>query len=392
MTAMPDPPAVIDHPAVLGRAPVGPAPLSRALIASFVACVVIPSLCGAAYLWEMAADRYASNAAFSIRSNEAAAPVEIFGAVTQLGNSSAKMDGEILYDFIQSQQMLDAVRVGLDLEAMYQKAPEDPLYVFEPGQPVEDLLDHWERMLDVSIDPANGILTIESRAYTPDDARAVAEAVLAASAELVNTLSESARSDAVRYSAMELAEAEERLREIRLRLRAFRDFEQEVDPTRNAAAALDLVATLEQDRARTQVRLEQIASVLDQDAPRVVALKRRLATLDARINEERTRLGTGDATATGDARPLAAVVGDYEELLVDREFAEQAYTLALTTYEQAQAEARRQNRYLAVHIRPTLPETAAYPDRPVWLLSLIAGTIAIWAIGALVIGNIRERR
>lgn len=386
------PPTIVDHPAAFGRQPVKRARRPYALVTSFLLFVLLPSALAAVYLWNHAAQRFASMAAFSIRSNDATAPVEIFGAITQLGTSSTRMDGEILYDFIQSQQMLDAVRGRLALEAIYAKAPDDPIFVYHPGQTVEDLLDHWHLMTDVSIDPANGILTLEARAYSPEEAQSIARAILDASAELVNTLSETARDDAVRYAALELAEAENRLRDIRVRLRAFRDLEQEVDPTQNAAAALELVATLEQDRARAQVRLEQIAGVLDADAPRVVALKRRIATLDARIAEERTRLGSGRTESRNEARPLSAVVGDFEELVVDREFAEQAYTLALATYEQAQAEARRQNRYLAIHIKPTLAEAAAYPDRPVWLATIFALAFATWAICALVVGNALERR
>ncbi|MFK7944721.1 MAG: capsule biosynthesis protein, partial [Paracoccaceae bacterium] len=337
-----------------------------------------------------AADRFASRTAFSIRSNDTTAPLEIFGAITQLGTSSAVMDGEILYDFLQSQSMLDAITADQDLVAIYNRAPEDLVFRLGADQPVEELLDHWQWMTDVAIDPATGILTVEARAFTAEDAQTLAEAVLGASAKLVNHLSEAAREDAVRHAAGELTGAEARLRRIRGELRAFCDVEQEVDPRQNAAVALGLVATLEEDRARTQVQLDQLSGVLDAGAPRVQSLRRRLATLDARIVQERTRLGSGTAQQNG--RQMADIVGDYEELVVDREFAEQAYTLALATYEQAQAEARRQSRYLAVHIQPTLSEEAEYPDRPTWLGATFALTLAVWAISMLIIANIRERR
>ncbi|MEM1299323.1 MAG: capsule biosynthesis protein [Pseudomonadota bacterium] len=366
-------------------------PASRAwgAILTFVLMVLLPFAAANVYLWAYAAERYASRTAFSIRSNDTTAPLEIFGAITQLGTSSAVMDGEILYDFIQSQAMLDAAEQTLDLAAIYNRAPEDPLFALGEDQPVEELLDHWLWMTDVAIDPGTGILTVEARAFAPEDARAIAGAILEASAALVNTLSDAAREDAVRHAAGELEGAEARLRAIRSDLRAFRDLEQEVDPTQNAQAALGLVATLEEDRARTQVQLDQLAGVLNNQAPRVQGLRRRLATLDARIAEERTRLGSGSTTEDG--RQLADVVGDYEELVVDREFAEQAYTLALATFEQAQAEARRQSRYLAVHIEPTLSEEAEYPDQPIWLGASLAALLAAWAIAMLVVANIRER-
>lgn len=376
-------------PALLGNA-APPAPWPWGAVIAFLVMVVLPFAAANAYLWWYAAERYASRTAFSIRSNDTTAPLEIFGAITQLGTSSAVMDGEILYDFIQSQAMLDAVDETLDLSAMYNREPEDPLFTLGENQPVEELLDHWLWMTDVTIDPGNGILTVEARAFTAEDAKAIVGAILKASASLVNTLSDAAREDAVRHAANELEGAEARLRAIRSDLRAFRDVEQEVDPTQNARAALGLVATMEEDRARTQVQLDQLTAVLDNQAPRVQGLRRRLATLDARIAVERTRLGGGGIQEVG--RQLADVVGDYEELVVDREFAEQAYTLALATFEQAQAEARRQSRYLAVHIEPTLSEEAEYPDRATWLGAALGALLAFWAITMLVIANIRERR
>lgn len=381
---------ILEHPVLLGSAPIRPGRPLWGTLASFLAFVALPLGLAAFYLWEHAADRYASRTAFSIRSNDTTAPLEIFGAITQLGTSSSVMDGEILYDFIQSQSMLDAARDTLDLETIYNRAPSDWFFRLGDAQPVEELLDHWQRMTDVSINPATGILTVETRAFSAQDARALASSVLTASASLVNELSEAARDDAVGYAALELGEAEARLRRIRTKLRAFRDLEQEVDPTQNARAALGLVAALEEDRARAQIQLDQLSGVLGPQAPRIQTLRRRLATLDGRIAEERTRLGSGSAK-TGD-RQLADVVGDYEELLVDREFAEQAYTLSLATYEQAQAEARRQNRYLAVHIPPTLSEEAEYPDRWVWLGTIGGLATALWAITLLILANIRERR
>ena len=359
---------------------------------SFLVLVAAPMALGLWYLETRAADRYASRAAFSIRSNEETAPLEIFGAITRLGSSSAATDAQILYDFIQSQQIVRRVTGRIDLVGFYARQPRDLLFSLDRGVPIEDLLDHWHRMVDVAIDPSSGLISVEARAFSAADAQTVATAILDESIELVNRLSDGARADMVRATARELVEAETRLREIRARVRTFRDFEQEVDPTLNAQAALGLVATLEEDRARTQVKLEQLRGVLDAQAPQMRALARRIATLDRRIAEERTRLGTGSAGAADGSRALSDVVGEYEELLVDREFAEQAYTVALANHQQAQAEARRRHRHLAVHIAPTLSDEAEYPDKPVLILAALVLTLTVWSILNLVAGNVAERR
>jgi capsular polysaccharide transport system permease protein len=244
-------------------------------------------------------------------------------------------------------------------------------------------------MVDVSLDPATGILAVEARAFSPTEAQAIASQILAASSDLVNRLSDTAREDAVRYSAIELQAAEDRLRDIRARLRNFRDIEQEVDPSQNAKVAIGLVASLEEELSQARVQLGLLRGALDDSAPRIVMLQRRADSLEARIAAERTRLGSG--LGERGQRALSEVVGEFEELVVDREFAEQSYTLALATYQQAEAEARRRHRYLAAHIEPTLSQDPEYPDRPLLVLAVFLLALAGYSVLILGAWNIRDR-
>lgn len=380
------------EPAVLlGTPPARPHRRHWLVVLSFLSLVILPTLASTAYLIQVAADRYASRVAFSIRSNQASAPLEFLGAVTQLGNSSVLTDGQVLYDYIQSQEIVEAVRTRLPLEGFYNRADGDWVFNLGDDQPIEDLVDHWNRAVDVALDPATGIIGVEARAYDPQEANQIAAAILAASSDLVERLTETARDDAVRHAAHELAEAKADLREIRVRLRDFRDIEQEVDPSQNARVAIGLVAGLEEELSQARVQMDLLSSALDDTAPRITLLKRQIASLEARIAAERTRLGAGTGDA-GAGRALSQIVGDFEELVVDREFAEQAYTVALATYQQAQAEARRRQRYLAAHIEPTLSEEPEYPDRPLLIAAIFLLCLAVWSILVLGAYNIRDRR
>jgi capsular polysaccharide transport system permease protein len=380
-----------EEPLILGTPPARARGRHWLAAASFLLIVVVPTLMAATYLAFTAADRYGSRVAFSIRSNEAAAPVEILGAVTQLGGSSVLTDGQVLHDFIQSQQIVESVRARLPLEDYWNRAPGDWVFSLGRGQPIEEIVEHWNSAVDVSLDPGTGIVTVEARAFRPEEAQAIAAAILEASAELVNHLADIAREDAVRYARIELEEAEARLREIRTRLRQFRNVEQDVDPSQNARVAIELVAQLEEELSRSRVQLELLRGALDESAPRIGLLKRQIESLESRIAAERTRLGTGAAASDDARRPLSAVVGEFEELVVDREFAEQAYTLALATYQQAEAEARRRHRYLAPHIEPTLAEAAEYPDRPLLTAVVFLLALGIWSVLVLGAYGIRDR-
>ena len=84
--------------------------------------------------------------------------------------------------------------------------------------------------------------------------------------------------------------------------------------------------------------------------------------------------------------------GDYEELMVEREFAENTYVSALASFEQAQVEARRQTRFLSPHIHPTLSVEPQYPQRALLSLGVFVLLTVGWAVLALIVYNVRDRR
>ena len=101
------------------------------------------------------------------------------------------------------------------------------------------------------------------------------------------------------------------------------------------------------------------------------------------------RSPVGEGTGEG---AFADLVGEYERLMVDLQFAEQTYTAAMSAYDAADAEARRKTRYLAAHIQPTLAEAPEEPRR-LMLLGLTAlFSFLLWAIGLLIFYALRDRR
>jgi capsular polysaccharide transport system permease protein len=154
------------------------------------------------------------------------------------------------------------------------------------------------------------------------------------------------------------------------------------------------MAALEQQRAQAQVELDSYLSLVGPRGPRAPALRQRIDSLEQRIAQERQRLGTGatGAAPAGEDRLFADLMGDYEELVVEREFAEKAYVSALSSFEQAQVEARRQTRFLSPHIRQTLSVEPQYPQRALLSLGILVLLTVGWAVLALIAYNVRDRR
>ncbi|NNE78995.1 MAG: sugar transporter [Silicimonas sp.] len=374
------------------RPPADPArPRARhiGVFAGFLLLVVVPLALAAWYLVTIAADQFASTVGFSVRKEEAATPIELFGGIADVA-STGSSDSDILYEFISSQEMVEVLQTRIDLTALFSKPARDPIFAYDTTGTIEDLQDYWNRMVRVTYDTSTELIEVRVLAFSPEDARTIATGIFDESARLIDDLSAIAQEDAIAFAKDELERAVERLKLAREAMTAFRSRTQIVDPTADLQGQMGLLSTLEQQLAEALISADLLRESTRSNDPRITQADRRIAVIEARIDDERRKLGVGGAGDAGD--DYATVLAEFERLAVDRQFAEQAYTAALVTYDQALAEARRKSRYLAAYIRPTLAEASKYPKTFELLGVLAFLSIALWGISVLVFYSIRDRR
>ena len=366
--------------------------------ASFVLLVLVPFAASVWYLYARAADQYHSTTAFSVRSEElAGSAAGLLGALTQVGTVSAS-DTDILFDYLRSQEMVAAVDRRLDLRTIYNRArqgpgPRDLYFTLGDDPSIEALTDEWHRMVSVDFESHAGIIRVRANAFTPEDATAIATAILDESGALVNRLSEQAREDAVSFARGELARIEEALKVQRARLADFRRENRLVDPTADVAGQMGLLSALQAELAKAMVERDQLLSFVGVGDQRVVQAERRIDAIEKRIDAERGELGAATpGSGLGSGTALADVVGTYEELKVDLEFANNAYTQGLAALAAARAEAGRQSRYLAAHVLPTKADRALYPYRAERAALVLLFLAIGWGIAMLVYYNVRDSR
>ncbi|WP_242494348.1 capsule biosynthesis protein [Loktanella sp. IMCC34160] len=363
-------------------------------IVAFVAIVILPVVLAAWYLTERATPAYTSQVGFSIRKEEVGSAFELLGGVAQLSGSSSS-DTDILYDFIQSSEMVRKVDARVGLTDIWAKASpdSDPIFAYHPPGTIEDMTAYWQRMVDVHSDSGTGLINVEARAFAPGDAQAIATAIYEESSLMINRLSAIAREDATRYARDELDQSVERLKQAREALTRFRNENQIVDPAASIQSQMGLLSSLNTQLAETMIDIDMLSESTNQNDPRLVQARQRADIIRARIEEERGKLGLGSAAPQGAGEQVFAdVVGEYERLAVELQFAEQSYTAALATYDGSVSEARRQSRYLAAHVAPTLPESPSHPQVVETTLIVALFAFLIWAFSLLVGYSLRDRR
>ena len=367
-----------------------PKPRRRTLLWSFVLCVVLPLVLAVTYYAAYATDRYAARAGFSIRGIDTNAGIDGIGALTGLASSgSTTSDSYIVLSYLANRELVEAADAELDLRGAYASPHIDALSRLAPDANVEDFLKYWERRISTQFDPSSGIIEFEVQSFSPEHARDIADTVLRLTQTLVNDLSANARSDALRFAREEVELQERRLREALGTIRDFRASEQSVDPSASAALEIQLIASLESRLIDVNARIAALRQTLDADAPSVNALRRNSEALEAQIVERRQTIGINALGGEG-VSAVTQQLALYEELAVERSLAQQAYTSALVSLEQARRDADRQQRYLAIHLKPQVAQSAKYPHslRNILILSFVL--IAAWGIGTLITYSVRD--
>ena len=360
------------------------------LMASFVLLVLVPVALTAAYLHLRAADQYASTTGFAVQTEEMSSAFDILGGITQLGGSSSS-DTDILYEFIQGQQIVLEIDRELDLRSMYTRHWDtDPVFSLSPDATVEELVDHWNRKVRIAYDPGTGLIEIRALAFEPGEAQAIASAIFERSSNMINELSAIAREDSTRYAREELQVAVERLKDAREAMSAFRSRTQIVDPTADLQGQMGLLNMLQAQLAEALIELDLVRETARDGDPRIAQAERRIAVIERRIADERGKFSIGGAGA--EREDYVLVLSEFDRLDVDLQFAREAYTAALVAFDESQAEASRKSRYLAAYVQPTLPQSSEHP-RKVMLIALTALFLTVaWSILALVYYSIRDRR
>ena len=375
--------STLPHIDVRSRDRAWPSPL----VLSFIAFVLLPIAIVAVYLFTIAADQYVSEFRFSLNSIDPPRLDPLSLLAGNVSHSPAGSESQIVVQYMTSRAVIDQLDAALDLHRMFSPPEADWWSRLPRPTSIEGLVQYWRGQVDPFYDPANGTVVVRVRAFTPAEALQLAQAIVAASEQLVNDLSTRARHDALRNGESEVTHAETRLKAVLGEIRAFRDREGLIDPAKTAEVSGTIAARLKDELVRANAELSTLKSYMQDDAPSVKVLKARIRSL-----EGQQRVVARDLTDRDPNRDdtLSRQLGSYEQLESERRFAEAAYQHALHGLDQARANADRQQVYIASFVPPSLPEEALYPRR--WrslaVVALIA--FAVWAIGGLAVQSIRD--
>ena len=359
------------------------------ILLSFFLLVVIPTAAAGYYYLFVASDIYVSEAKFAVRGSVEKLPSTSSAALSmfsQVATMNSNQDAYVVSSYIQSISLVEKLSRDVDVREAFTREGIDPIAKLDDDAPAEKLRKYWNRMVIPSVDSLSGVVSLEVRAFRPEDSLTIARAIIKASEELVNEISMRKRSDTVQFARGEVARAEERLRAARLALQAFRDASGVLDPAKSAEALSKLALILRAQKIELESEVRTARRTLSEASPSVQVLSSRLGALNEQIGLLEKEL----TSQSGDEKAASRVLSRFEGLELEREFAEKIYVIAQAAFERARVEADRQQLYLVTFVQPALAERAIYPRRIADTAVVGVSVLAVWSILVLLVAAVRD--
>lgn len=358
----------------------------------FVVCVVLPTLLASLYYGRAASSQYVSEFRFSVMDSAtqaSPATTATNGLLAMMGNASNSNNyNYMVVDYLTSRHAIDALQERIGITQLYSKPEIDWWSRYDSSRPIEAFVRYWQRFFTARYDQVTGIAVARVQAFTPQDSLLIANTMVTLSEELINKIANRTLLEAVGYAQAEVNKAEQRVVKIRERLTEYRNRVGVIDPSNSVVASnASLVQTLRMTLAQQEAQLAtMVKQKLLPTAPAIIALKYQIQSTKEQINAV-----AREVAKSPDGRPLSKVMGEYEQLDLERQFAQTMLTSTLQSLDQARANAAAQHLYITPYVRPSLPTSPPYWDRTVSILRVAAIAFVFWLIALMLVRSIRER-
>jgi len=354
----------------------------------FAVMVLLPTAVAAFYYLVLAAPMYVSETKFIVRTPSQQAPSTLDSVLLGVGlgsTSSSNTDVYAVHEYISSRDAVRDLQQYHHLSTILGRAPLDLVARFPrpfEGRSFEDLYSAYTRFVTVNYNSQTGISTLKVKAFRPRDAQDLATALLDGGEGVINRLNDRSVMDALNDANRHTQDAEQKVTAAETALTNFRNREKLIDPTRSSLADLELVGKIEGQLATLRAERTALAASAP-ESPQLPLMDQQIQAFQTQADDQRAKIAGQDTS-------LAPLIGEYEQLIIDRDFAAKELTAASTAVESARLDMRRKHLYLERIVSPNLPDSAREPHRIYSIWMIFIGSLLIYATVALILAGLRE--
>jgi len=353
---------------------------SRLDVILFLVCFVLPTLVGGVYFGFIASKQYVSEFRFNVvdTSDSAAGVGGLASVLSSTGLGPTVAASYSVADYITSPQALKDVEKKIPLRQYFTTKEADWWARLNPSASEEKFLYYWQKMVYSDYDPVTGIANASVRAFDPTAAYTISRTLLSNAEALVNEMQARRYNDAVRFAQLEVDRANAKLTDLRKQMLALRDKTGVVEPGNSAVAEnIQLATNLRLSLVQLQGQLASI-KMGNPQSPLIPPLNDRIKGAQDQLDKVDEEIST-----QGGSAELSKIVGMFEDLNARESLALQELTGDLNNLIQARAAADAQHIYLMTYVKPTMPTSSTYPNRPMAIALVVLIAFGVWCFAKL---------
>jgi capsular polysaccharide transport system permease protein len=256
----------------------------------------------------------------------------------------------------------------------------------------ETLARYWQGQISTNFDMMTGLTTVTIRAFSPEDAQALAAEMVVLSENLINELNLRPLADSVTFLESQVAASVKRLQAARDAVQAFRSKYLSIDPAAEASMTDLLVGKLTDQYVSVTTQIAVLSSQLTEDAPSVTQLERQAAAIADEIVKARQRVAQSSAELSNISSPAsyAAQLQEFQNLQLELTIATSNYQSTEAALNAAKQRLSQQHFYVLTYVQPSAPQTSNYPDLFRALIIVLAVSLCFWIVSTLVALSLRD--
>jgi len=361
------------------------------IIGLFVAIVAVPDLVASVYFGLIASDQYVAEAKFTVSSG-IIPKMDAVGSITGVPTILIIQDTQVVTNYIESRPMVEQLDRLVGLRDIYSSPSVDFWARFRKNKPIEKFVDYWEKMSSTSIALPSGIVTLTVRAFTAEDAKRVADAVVKLSENLINDLNDRMRRDTVLAAERDMQQAAQLLGKARMQMEYVRNSEGLLDVKQTGKGLTDLITGVESGLLTAEQEYQTQLRYVSEDAPQMRVLKNRITAMKNQLEQMKAQLTTQNekiASVETD-KAFSGKMTKYAEADLEERIAEARYALGAAAVEATRILSERRMLYLHEIVAPAQPEESMYPKRWLYVSMTFLATLIAWVAAVAAVAFVRN--
>ena len=323
--------------------------------------VALPTLLAGIYYYNIATPLYATKTEFVIQqadptSGGGGGGGGLLGG--RAGMAGAMQDPIVVQSYLQSREAMLRLDEAVNFRAMFSDPSMDPIQRLEPNATDEATYKTYLHNVRIAFDPTEGVVKMEVIAPTPEASVTMSKALLGYAEEQVDQLTLRVREDQMKGARENYQDAEQGVKDAQRRVVELQRRYKVLSSDAEVDLITTQIASLEGQLTKDRLGLAQMESNPNPNQARMEPLKRRIATMEAQIEEMRIRLTEQDK---GGQESLAEVQSEMLLAEADVKTRQEILSKALEAMESARIAANQQVRYLSVGVPPIPPDEPTYP-------------------------------